>query len=76
MSSAIHDPLLPEVTTEPKKELPLLWKSAVLAAAFWGTSNFFYAKVTTKDFATVCQSWSGFLITSVLYRSYEIYSDS
>ena len=77
MSSAIHDPLLPETTTDAKKEpLPLLWKSAVLAAAFWGTSNFFYARVTTKDFPTVCLSWTGFIITSVCYRLYEIYSDS
>ena len=81
MSSAVHESLLAQTTdtTEPKKEekpLPLLWEHALVAAAFWGTSNFFYAKVTTKDFPTVCQSWTGFIITSILYRSYEIYSDS
>lgn len=76
MSSAVTESLLPQ-TAEPKKvQLPLLWEHALLAAAFWGSSNFFYAKVTTKDFATVCQSWSGFIITSILYRTYEIYSDS
>ena len=80
MSSAVHESLLPQTTeptepTEPKK-LPLLWEHALIAAVFWGSSNFFYSKVTTKDFPTVCQSWTGFIITSILYRSYEIYSDS
>jgi len=45
---------LPQTNEPPKTKLPLLWEHALLAAAFWGTSNFFYAKVTTKDFATVC----------------------
>lgn len=76
MSTAVHESLLPQSTESKKAQLPLLWEHALIAAAFWGTSNFFYAKVTTKDFATVCQSWSGFVITSILYRTYEIYSDS
>jgi hypothetical protein len=50
----VTDPLLPQTNEPPKTKLPLLWEHALLAAAFWGTSNFFYAKVTTKDFATVC----------------------
>jgi hypothetical protein len=73
--SHVTEALLPH--SEPKEEpRPILWGYALLAAVFWGTSNFFFSLVTTQDFATVCQSWTGFLLMSVVYRSLEIYRDS
>jgi hypothetical protein len=46
----------------------VLWKHALLGGAFLGFSNFFYSNLTIHDFAITCLSWTGFLLTSIVYR--------
>ncbi len=52
------------------KERKILWEQAIVAAGFWGISNFFYSLVSNHDFPTICLSWTGFLLTSFFYRVY------
>ena len=50
----------------------VLWEQAIVAAGFWGISNFFYSMISNHDFSTICLSWTGFLFTSLVYRSYQL----
>ena len=52
---------------------PVLWEQALVAAFFWGTSNFFYSIVSSHDFAVTCLSWTGFVLTSLIYRAIELW---
>ncbi|TNV78842.1 hypothetical protein FGO68_gene1391 [Halteria grandinella] len=56
-----------------RQKKPVLWEQALVAAFFWGTSNFFYSMVSSHDFAVTCLSWTGFVLTSLVYRAIELW---
>jgi drug/metabolite transporter (DMT)-like permease len=56
----------------PLKQKPVLWEQALIAACFWGTSNFFYSVVGNHDVAVTALSWPGFIAPALVYRIYQI----
>ena len=73
---AITESLLPNPKPSGTQDQKVLWEASLLAGAFLGFSNFFYSNLTMHDFALTCLSWTGFLLTSIVYRMVQSFRDT